>query len=150
MASAASPHNSANDAHNDPSRIPCTKIFIQRDFSDGTNCRFSTKFPPELENKVDRGTYENTLNNLNQLYAEAEKIECKTLCEGCFSCLTAYLIFFCMDSHYDKTLKKVARYIAEQNEQVYLPRGLMLTDPIERGLRCIEIAIFNEPSQVHT
>ena len=82
MASAASPHNSANDANNDPSRIPCTKIFIQRDFSDGTNCRFSTKFPPELENKVDRGTYENTLNNLNQLYAEAEKIECKTLCEG--------------------------------------------------------------------
>ena len=69
---------------------------------------------------------------------------------GCFSCMTAYLIFFCMDSHYDKTLKKVARYIAEQNEQVYLPRGLMLTDPIERGLRCIEIAIFNEPTQVQT
>ena len=64
--------------------------------------------------------------------------------------MTAYLIFFCMDSHYDKTLKKVARYIAEQNEQVYLPRGLMLTDPIERGLRCIEIAIFNEPTQVQT
>lgn len=148
MASAGS--TGANDTANDASRIPCTKIFIQRDFSDGTSCRFSTKFPPELENKVDRGTYENTLNNLNQLYAEAERIECKTLCEGCFSCMTAYLIFFCMDSHYDKTLKKVARYIAEQNEQVYLPRGLMLTDPIERGLRCIEIAIFNEPTQVHT
>jgi len=148
MATAAPSHSGASEG--DPSRIPCTKIFIQRDFSDGTSCRFSTKFPPELENKVDRGTYENTLNNLNQLYAEAERIECKTLCEGCFSCMTAYLIFFCMDSHYDKTLKKVARYIAEQNEQVYLPRGLMLTDPIERGLRCIEIAIFNEPTQVQT
>ena len=80
MASAGS--TGANDTANDASRIPCTKIFIQRDFSDGTSCRFSTKFPPELENKVDRGTYENTLNNLNQLYAEAERIECKTLCEG--------------------------------------------------------------------
>ena len=82
MSSAAPTHSGASESNNDPSRIPCTKIFIQRDFSDGTNCRFSTKFPPELENKVDRGTYENTLNNLNQLYAEAERIECKTLCEG--------------------------------------------------------------------
>ena len=82
MASAAPSHSGANESNNDPSRIPCTKIFIQRDFSDGTSCRFANKFPPELEGKVDHGTYENTLNNLNQLYAEAERIECKTLCEG--------------------------------------------------------------------
>lgn len=29
-----------------------TKIFIQRDYSDGTICQFQTKFPPELDGRV--------------------------------------------------------------------------------------------------
>jgi len=36
-------------------RLPpayCTKIFLQRDYSDGTAVRFQTKFPQELEGKV--------------------------------------------------------------------------------------------------
>lgn len=36
-------------------RVPrtcCAKVFIQRDYSEGTFCRFQTKFPPELEGKV--------------------------------------------------------------------------------------------------
>ena len=31
---------------------------------------------------------------------------------------TAYLIFFCSETHYEKCLKKVARFVVEQNEQV--------------------------------
>jgi len=36
-------------------RLPpayCTKIFVQRDYSDGTAVKFQTKFPQELEGKV--------------------------------------------------------------------------------------------------
>ena len=29
-----------------------TKVFIQRDYSDGTICQFQTKFPPELDSRV--------------------------------------------------------------------------------------------------
>lgn len=29
-----------------------TKVFVQRDYSDGTTCQFQTKFPPELESRV--------------------------------------------------------------------------------------------------
>lgn len=36
-----------------------TKVFIQRDYSDGTVCRFLTKFPSELDNRV--STQNNTL-----------------------------------------------------------------------------------------
>lgn len=28
------------------------KVFIQRDYSEGTSCRFQTKFPSELESRV--------------------------------------------------------------------------------------------------
>ena len=36
---------------------------------------------------------------------------------------TAYLIFFCSETHYEKCLKKVARFVVEQNEQVRLIKG---------------------------
>ena len=35
----------------DPSKRN-VKVFIQRDYSRGTACRFQNKFPPELEGKV--------------------------------------------------------------------------------------------------
>lgn len=39
----------------DMNRIPpahCTKVFVQRDYSEGTSVRFQTKFPQELDGKV--------------------------------------------------------------------------------------------------
>jgi len=39
----------------DLSRIPvnhCPKVFVQRDYNNGTQLAFSTKFPQELEGKV--------------------------------------------------------------------------------------------------
>ncbi len=43
------------NAMDDMNRIPpphCTKVFIQRDYSEGTSLKFHTKFPQELEGKV--------------------------------------------------------------------------------------------------
>lgn len=34
-------------------------------------------------------------------------------------------------------LRKVAKFVLEQNEKVFAPRGLLLTDPTERGLRVV-------------
>ena len=72
-----------------------------------------------------------------------------TFCEGCMACLTAYIIYFCSETHYEKCLKKVARFVVEQNEKVWTKRGLLITDPIERGLRVIEISILTEPATPH-
>ncbi|KAF7242104.1 Golgin subfamily A member 7, partial [Varanus komodoensis] len=121
-----------------------SKVFIQRDYSSGTKCQFQTKFPPELENRVDRQQFEETVRTLNNLYAEAEKLGSQSYLEGCLACLTAYTIFLCMETHYEKVLKKIAKYIQEQNEKIYAPQGLLLTDPIERGLRVIEITIYED------
>ncbi|KAM3830950.1 golgin subfamily A member 7 isoform 1-T1 [Vipera latastei] len=123
-----------------------SKVFIQRDYSSGTKCQFQTKFPPELENRIDRQQFEETVRTLNNLYAEAEKLGSHSYLEGCLACLTAYTIFLCMETHYEKVLKKIAKYIQEQNEKIYAPQGLLLTDPIERGLRVIEITIYEDRS----
>ncbi|XP_059489507.1 golgin subfamily A member 7 [Neocloeon triangulifer] len=124
----------------------CMKVFVQRDYSDGTLVKFNTWFPPELEDKIERHAFEYTINQLNAMYTEAEKAGCGTYCEGCMACLTAYLMYMCTETHYEKCLKKIAKFVVEQNERVYVPRGLLLTDPSERGLRVIEISILNEPA----
>lgn len=35
----------------------CQKVFIQRDYSDGTMVKFQTRFPTELENRVSIFTF---------------------------------------------------------------------------------------------
>nr|XP_023402606.1 golgin subfamily A member 7B [Loxodonta africana] len=114
-----------------------TKVFIQRDYSEGTICQFQTKFPPELDSRIERQLFEETVKTLNSFYAEAEKIGGSSYLEGCLACATAYFIFLCMETHYEKVLKKISRYIQEQNEKVFAPRGLLLTDPVERGMRVV-------------
>lgn len=42
-------------------------------------------------------------------------------------------------------LRKVSKFIAEQNERVYHPRGLIVTDPSLRGLRVLEISCLDRP-----
>lgn len=66
---------------------------------------------------------------------------------GFCACLTAYLIYVCMESHYEKYMRKTRDYINEQNEKVWRPRGLYVTDPIDRGLRILEITIGPKAQQ---
>lgn len=125
----------------------CTKVFVQRDYADGTAVKFQTKFPQDLEGKIDKTTFETTVNELNAMYTDAEALNARTYCENCFACLTAYVVFLCMDTHYEKVLKKIGRYIQDQNNNVYVPRGILLIDPVERGLRVLEICILTETGQ---
>merc|ERR1712142_1070175 len=108
----------------------CLKVFLQRDYSEGTSVKFQTKFPPELEGKIEKSVFENTINDINGLFVEAEKMSCGRYCEGCLGCLTAYLVFFCMETHYEQMLKKVSKYVMDANERAWSPRGLHLTSPI--------------------
>ena len=63
------------------------KVFVQRDFSEGRVVRFASRFPVELEGKMDRQLSDFTIIPHNRLYAEVEKGS--TYCEGCMDCLTA-------------------------------------------------------------
>jgi hypothetical protein len=52
--------------------------------------------------QIDRQQFEETVRTLNNLYAEAEKLGGQSYLEGCLACLTAYTIFLCMETHYEK------------------------------------------------
>ncbi|XP_072315813.1 golgin subfamily A member 7-like [Eucyclogobius newberryi] len=96
-----------------------SKVFVQRDYSSGTTCRFHTKFPSELENRVDKQQFEETMQMLNNLYAEAEKLGGRSYLEGCLSCLTAYTAFLCLQTHYEKVRgQKVDKQQFEETMQM--------------------------------
>ncbi len=52
--------------------------------------------------QIDKQQFDETINSLNNLYAEAEKLGGRSYLEGCLACLTAYTIFLCMETHYEK------------------------------------------------
>lgn len=118
----SNPHNNGSRAGETDQMAPaqCLKVFIQRDYSEGTVVKFQTRFPQELEGRVsvlsheisrstiplllqlDPQAFEHTINRLNSYFAEAEKASCSTYCEGCLACMTAYLIYICKETHYEK------------------------------------------------
>ena len=118
------------------------KVFIQRDYSQGTAVRFQTAFPPELEGYIDQESFNYLISNINAMYAQGEAMSGRAFCESCCACLSAYLLYLCIESYYDKCSRKVADFIEEQNDLRWKRRGLLVTDPLERGLRTVEITIF--------
>lgn len=141
----------SNDANshssNQPSQPRYKKVFIQRDYTHGTAVRFQTTFPNELEGYIDPESFQYLVNNVNLMYGQGEKMSGRTFCESCCACLTAYCLYLCIESYYDKCARKVGDFIAEQNDLRWKRRGLLVTDPLERGLRVIEITIFLDKAE---
>lgn len=65
--------------------------------------------------QLDKQQFEETILALNNLYAEAEKLGGKSYLEGCLACLTAYTIFLCMETHYEKV-----KLVLRKNPQIPL------------------------------
>uniref|UniRef100_A0A915JK98 Ras modification protein ERF4 n=1 Tax=Romanomermis culicivorax TaxID=13658 RepID=A0A915JK98_ROMCU len=124
----------------------CKKVFILRDYSQGLTVKFFTKLPTELQGYVDANYFESFVNELNRIYAEAERTGLESVFETLAGCLTCYLANLCLRTQYEKYLKQIAKYLKEENEKIFLPAGLFVTDPIERGLRIIEISFVDEPA----
>ncbi|NWH40003.1 GOGA7 protein, partial [Chloropsis hardwickii] len=135
-----------------PQQAPVSgKVFIQRDYSGGTRCQFQSKFPAELENRVRRGGPGPARGSRRARRTEPARRAGPHGPHGphgpapgrpwqapCPDMVVTPVLFPC------QVLKKIAKFIQEQNEKIYAPQGLLLTDPIERGLRVIEITIYED------
>lgn len=52
--------------------------------------------------QIERTLLEETVKTLNSYYMEAEKIGGQSYMEGCLACATAYIVFLCMETRYEK------------------------------------------------
>ena len=70
--------------------------------------KFQTRFPAELQDKIEREQFEYTVKMMNTMYQEAGKANCATFCEGAMACMTAYLIHFCSETVRINTMNLLA------------------------------------------
>jgi hypothetical protein len=120
-------------------------VLIDRDYRETFTIRFSTKFPPALQNRLDPETFAFTVNQINSMFQHAEKCDCKGICQTLLGYFTLSFIYTCWKSKYEKCIEDVSIFVAAENEHVYRPRGLRLVDPVMKGLRNLEIVIIEEP-----
>ncbi|KAL5262415.1 hypothetical protein ACHWQZ_G007960 [Mnemiopsis leidyi] len=123
------------------------KVFVQRDYTHGTECKYETTYPTQLEGVIARETFTDTVNKINELFERAEELGCPTYTEGCLSCMTGYLLYFCIETKYSKEMKQISLFIQRQNDEIYHPRGVHIVEPMLRGLRCIELVVYPAPNK---
>ena len=123
----------------------CKKIYIQRDYSQALIVRFSTEFPEEFENYIDRQIWFDFVNDLNQIYAEADKLTPRAYFENILGLLTCHLSRLCLKSQWTIKLEEVKALIDDANQQHFVKNGLYVCNPVEKGFRVIEVVLLEEP-----
>ncbi|CAB3406146.1 unnamed protein product [Caenorhabditis bovis] len=121
----------------------CRRVFIQRDYSKGLDVRFETEFPPRFTGMIPRDVWENTIHRINKIFEDAEAINARTIFETVLGCVTCYCSRLVSTSIFDKKLIELKEFLKRENSEIYHKAGLHIMNPMERGLRVIEISILN-------
>ena len=121
----------------------CRKIFVERDYSDGIIVKFVKDFPPTLEGIISHENWTETIEKINSHFANAEKVCLGSIVESTLGLCTCYISRLFIKTEYQKELVKLRAYIENQNRNIFLPVGLCIADPMERGLRIIEVNILS-------
>ncbi|PRP76400.1 golgin subfamily A member 7-like [Planoprotostelium fungivorum] len=79
-------------------------IAVARDYThDGFSTRFNNTLPQELREKnITETEFHNTVARVNEMFEDAEQLNCCTFTEGCFGFLTVYSMFLFYDNHYKR------------------------------------------------
>ena len=80
-----------NSRHSNHCNVQCTCIL-------GLFSLSTLHFMLQLE----RSQFEQTVNHINGIFDEAERVGARTYLEGFLGCITAYLIFTCIQTQYNK------------------------------------------------
>ncbi|KAI6172496.1 Golgin subfamily A member 7 [Aphelenchoides besseyi] len=120
----------------------CHKIYVERDYTLGLEVRFQRSYPSALDGLIEEEDWYYTIDTINKLFELAEAVDMGSVGETLVGFLTCYLIRLVTRTRYEKKLVEIHKFIDQQNQKVFLPAGLCLTDPVERGFRVLEITIL--------
>lgn len=56
--------------------------------------------------KIGEREFQETIDEINGIFEEAEAYNCQRYGEGCLACLTGYTIHFCFKTHYQKVSQR--------------------------------------------
>lgn len=125
----------------------CRKIFIQRDYSKGLDVQFEAEYPARLTEKVPRDVWENTIVRINRIFADAEAITPQTIFETVLGCFTCYASYAITKSTYRRKLDELQEFLNRENREIYHHVGFHIRNPMERGLRVLEISLLSRQGE---
>ncbi|KAI9495408.1 Golgin subfamily A member 7/ERF4 family-domain-containing protein [Zychaea mexicana] len=124
-------------------RVPSKAVRIERDYSRGDGVtRFCTEFPPELSGRIDANQLCHTIEKMNAMLENAEKISLNVF-DNIMECLTLYIwpVFF--STHYLRSIKQLMQFIDAENERLYHPQGISIANPVRHAFLFIEIRLYD-------
>jgi len=126
---------SANDQFDEKGPL---RAYALRDHSDG-EVAFETALPASLEGKVPPKEFEDTIVGINRYFEQATDFTWGLWFRNCLSCATFFWFDCCVTNPYAALMVEMSEYVRAKNKDVFNPCGLVLVNPLDRGLRLIEI-----------
>eukprot|EP01122_Echinamoeba_exundans_P015875 TRINITY_DN7800_c0_g1_i1.p1 TRINITY_DN7800_c0_g1~~TRINITY_DN7800_c0_g1_i1.p1 ORF type:complete len:173 (-),score=19.95 TRINITY_DN7800_c0_g1_i1:124-621(-) len=121
-------------------------VFIDRDYSVGLSTRFDESFPDVLARRnVDPEVYSRAIRHINGFFERAEEVNCTSFWEGCFGLISFWSLFLCYRQKSYRIFDEMRDWIAQENRQNWLPKGLEIMNPISNGLIFLEIHVHPLP-----
>lgn len=77
------------------------------------------------------------MNRLNEKYATADSVTPASIFETLLGFITCYTSRLCIQQKWDEALEKIEELIQEHNQTVFVPHGLHVKNPIEKGFRVV-------------
>jgi hypothetical protein len=76
------------------------------------------------------------MNDLNQIYAEADKLSARAYIENFLALSTCHLSRLCFKTLWKQKLEEAEALIDEAN-QTFVKNGIYVTNPLEKGFRVV-------------
>jgi hypothetical protein len=106
----------------------------------------TVQYKQYLSHQIDRQIWFDFVNDLNQIYAEADKLTPRAYFENILGLLTCHLSRLCLKSQWTIKLEEVKALIDDANQQHFVKNGLYVCNPVEKGFRVVsllKIFLFN-------
>ncbi|KAG0165333.1 hypothetical protein DFQ30_008606 [Apophysomyces sp. BC1015] len=118
-------------------------IRIERDYSQGDGItRFVTIVPEELDDRISHAQVVRTVETINSMLQQAEKLSLRTAFDNIMECLTIYTWPLIVPSYYQQSIKRLLSFIDSENKTIYNAQGLEISNPVKAAFLFLEIKVF--------
>ncbi|CDS05089.1 hypothetical protein LRAMOSA07618 [Lichtheimia ramosa] len=126
-------------------RIPQRAIRVERDYSRGDGItQFSTAYPPQLAGKITIEQFQHTIQSINKLLMDAERVSWLTVFDNIMEILTIYTWPILFSNHYQRCIRRVLQFIESENENLYHQHGLSISNPVRFAFLFLEFKVYDD------
>ncbi|KAG0225836.1 Golgin sub A member 7 [Mortierella sp. GBA43] len=126
-----------------PTGTPRCIVRIDRDhdLADESTRFECEQFPEEFAGRITRPQFKATVEGINECMQDAEQSVMNCL-DTLLDCLTAYTAKYCFGTHYQRAIRRMERFIEQENKRLYHPARMHLRDPQKVGMIYLEFEVF--------